>query len=201
MARNTEERRTKLREKLIDIAEARIAEEGLSAIKARALAQEAGAAVGAIYTVFDDLTDLILEVNGRTFKRLGVAVSEAAHAAADETPSDHLVALGLAYLQFAKTETLAWRTLFEVELTEGHAVPGWYLAEMQKLFSYIGRPVTALYPDLGEADSQLMVRALFSSVHGIVWLGLERRISGVPTEELPRMIELTLRNLSENRNI
>ena len=42
-----------------------------------------------------------------------------------------------------------------------------------------------------------MTRALFSSVHGIVLLGLERRISGVPPEKLERMIELVLSNIAE----
>ena len=58
MARDTEKRRTELREKLIDIAERDIRDNGLSSLRARALAEEAGCAVGAIYNVFDDMTGL-----------------------------------------------------------------------------------------------------------------------------------------------
>ncbi|MFT6075628.1 MAG: AcrR family transcriptional regulator, partial [Yoonia sp.] len=60
MASKTETRRTELRNKLIDIAEKTIATEGLSALRARDLAAQAGCAVGAIYNVFGDLAELAL---------------------------------------------------------------------------------------------------------------------------------------------
>ena len=49
-----------------------------------------------------------------------------------------------------------------------------------------------LFPDLDRAEMDLMTRALFSSVHGIVTLGLENRISGVPPEQIERMIAQVL---------
>ena len=57
MAGKVAERRKALREDLINIAEATIAREGLSGLKARDLATEAGCALGAIYNVFGDLND------------------------------------------------------------------------------------------------------------------------------------------------
>jgi hypothetical protein len=40
-----------------------------------------------------------------------------------------------------------------------------------------------------------MVRALFSAVHGIVLLGLEQRISGVPPERIEQMIAQVLEQI------
>lgn len=51
MAIETEIRREDLRNKLIELGEAIIAEHGLSALKARTLAAEAGCSVGAIYHI------------------------------------------------------------------------------------------------------------------------------------------------------
>ena len=57
------ERRAQLRDRLIDIAQEAIAARGLAGLKARDLAAAAGCALGAIYTAFDDLDELILRVN------------------------------------------------------------------------------------------------------------------------------------------
>ena len=60
-------RRENLRESLVDAAERTITEQGLAQLKARALAQEVGCALGAIYNVFPDLAALIMAVNSRSF--------------------------------------------------------------------------------------------------------------------------------------
>ena len=57
MAGKVAVRREVLRKSLIDIATQRIARDGLSALRARDLAGDAGCAVGAIYNVFGDLND------------------------------------------------------------------------------------------------------------------------------------------------
>ncbi|MEL6549388.1 MAG: TetR/AcrR family transcriptional regulator [Pseudomonadota bacterium] len=195
MARDTTEKREALRTRLIDIAERRIAEGGLASLKARDLAQEAPCSVGAIYTVFGDLKAIALAVNGRTFKRIGETVGAASHQKG-LPPEETLVALSTAYLHFATENPALWRALFDIELTEQDEVPDWYLAELKQLFGFIAAPLAQVYPEYSEADIALMTRALFSSVHGIVLLGLERRISGVPLEELERMIELVLTNIA-----
>ncbi len=196
MARKTQERREALRDRLLDIAERTVIEDGLAAVKARELAKEAECAAGAIYTVFDGLRDLILTVNGRTFQRLGVAVAGYPGVADADDPRARLVALSYGYLDFAINNTNAWRSLFEVEMRADGPVPEWYLRELGKLFEVIAVSVREIFPNLSEKDITLMTRALFSSVHGIVLLGIERRISGVPQEELQRMIALVLRSLS-----
>ncbi|MGB1235166.1 MAG: TetR/AcrR family transcriptional regulator [Planktomarina sp.] len=195
MARNTDAKRADLKTKLVDIAEQKIGEEGIASLKARPLAAEAGCAVGAIYNVFGDLNDLVLAVNMRTFKALGEEVGEAV--APDESPADALITLGHAYLHFAMNRPRHWRALFDVELTAESDVPDWYSAELARLMGYIAAQVKALKPELSDADVMLVTRTLFSSIHGIVWLGLENRVSGVPQSELERMIEIILRAFSK----
>lgn len=193
MAGKVEERRAALSEKLIDIAEARIFAGGHEAIRARDIAQEAGCAVGAIYTIFEDLDHLVMAVNGRTFARLGVHVADAVSRSPSEDPADQLVAMGHAYLDFAATNPNTWRTLFDLEMSSESDVPQWYLIELGKLFALISVPLGKIFPDKDDHEIGLLVRTLFSSVHGIVFLGLEKRLSAVPEEELGRMIERLVR--------
>lgn len=196
MARKTESRREDLRERLLDAAEAAVTEGGVDALRARDLARAAGCAVGAIYTVFDDLTQLALAVNGRTFRRLGTHVAGAVAEGADPDPGEQLVTMGRAYLSFAVANPNAWRAIFELRMTESDSAPTWYLEEMGRLFGLIAAPLSRLRPDLPEAEIDTLTRALFSSVHGIVLLGLEKRLSAVPPERIDAMISTVLRNFA-----
>ena len=197
MAGKVEARKAALREKLIDLAEARIEADGLSALRARDLANEAGCAVGAIYTHFDDLHALTLEVNGRTFVRLGAVVGAAVEEAAGQAPNDRLIAMSHAYLGFAAEHPRLWRAFFAVEMRSDGPVPEWYAAAMARLFRYISEPLAEIFPDYDGRALDLMTRTLFSSVHGIVLLGLENRISGVPGEQLRAMIRLLLEQVGQ----
>lgn len=187
-----DERRAALRLKLIDLAEAQIAEGGLVSLRARDLAKGAGCAVGAIYNHFDDLNALILEVNGRTFTRLGEAVGGAVGQAEALDPKQRLIVMSHAYLDFAAEQQTLWRALFDVQMSLDGPVPDWYLQALGGLFAYIAAPLREMFPDMPEAELDLMTRALFSSVHGIVLLGLERRISGVPIDQIREMIAQVL---------
>lgn len=196
MAKNTAKKREELRERLIDIAEEHIKAGGLASLRARSLAGEAGCAVGAIYNVFDDLTGLALAVNGRTFKRMGVGVAAIITEAGEISPTDQLITIAKAYLHFANNNPNLWRALFDIEMSSDRDVPAWYMDELGKLFSIIASPLSEIYPKASAAEIDLMTRTLFSSVHGIVLLGLEKRISGVPPEQIEDMIEYLLRNVT-----
>jgi AcrR family transcriptional regulator len=189
-------RREDLHARLIDIAEARIRADGLAAIKARDLAQEAGCAVGAIYNVFSDLNGLTMAVNGRTFQSLGKVVAASVAAAPKGEPQAELITMSHAYLRFAAENTNLWRALFDLDMSTEMDVPQWYLSELGKLFALIAAPLARLFPDYSRHDLELMTRALFSSVHGIVLLGLQKRISGVPLDKIEDMIAILLSNVT-----
>ncbi len=195
MAGKVAERRKALRDNLTAIAERTIAAKGLSALRARDLAAEAGCAVGAIYNVFGDLTDLVLAVNARTFHRLGADVAEAL-AAAPQDPVAQLVVMAQAYHRFAADNHHSWRALFDVERAPGEAAPDWYLQEMGQLFTYISDPLAVIFPNRDPHEHALLTRALFSSVHGIVLLGLDQASAGVPSADIDRMIALVLRQIT-----
>lgn len=199
MGSKVQERKAALRERLIDLAEARIEADGLTGLRARDLAKEAGCAVGAIYTHFEDLNALILEVNGRTFKRIGAAVGDVVRQTAELDPNGRLVAMSHAYLRFATEHPLLWRALFDLQRPADGEVPQWYLDELGKLLAIISTALSDLFPQMPDSELDLMTRTLFSSVHGIVLLGLEDGISAVPRDQLERMIEMLLRQIGPQK--
>lgn len=193
----TATRRAELRQTLVQLAEEQIRREGLASVKARDLARGAGCALGAIYNVFSDMNDLVMAVNGRTFIRIGQEVGDAVRGHEAEPPERRLIMLAHAYLTFAAENHHLWRALFDLELRDDDSVPDWYRAELQGLFGHIAIPVAQLFPKLDGKELDLMVRALFSSVHGMVLLGLQNRISGVPRAHIEAMIEAVLLRLSQ----
>ena len=190
MAGTVAERRRALKDRLIVIAERRIAEEGPDKLRARDLAAEAGCAVGAIYTVFEDLNDLVLAVNARTSTRIGAAVAEAV--AANPDPWQQLAAIAVAYHRFAAENTHAWRALFDIRRDRRAAPPDWYLSDMDRLLAVIEAALVELLPGMEAGGRRLLARAVFSSIHGIVSLGLDETSAGVPAREIDRMIEMVL---------
>lgn len=201
MAKATEDRRRALRETLIELAETRIAADGTSALKARDLATAAGCSVGAIYNVVGELHDLVVAVNGRTFLALGTHVTMSVEAAGPTTPNAQMIAMAEGYLDYASKNPLLWRALFDVELTDESDVPEWYLAALDRLLSLIDAPLRELYPSLDDDAIRLRTRALFSSVHGIVLLGLEHRISGVGRDKILDMVRFVLMSVGSEEKM
>ncbi|MDJ0639301.1 MAG: TetR/AcrR family transcriptional regulator [Paracoccaceae bacterium] len=197
VARETEKRRAELRERLIDIAEAEVREHGMGSLRARALADQAGCAVGAIYNVFTDMTGLILAVNVRTFIRMGARVAGAVDGRENEPPLDRLVAMANAYVDFAFENLNLWRAVFGIEMTADSDVPDWYLQELRDLFAFIAAPLAELDPDATPEELELRTRTIFGAAHGVMLLSLERRMSGIPQEELKPMIEYLLRQAAD----
>lgn len=192
MAGKRQQKREALRKALIDAAEHLIVKGGLRSVKARDLASEAGCALGAIYNAFEDLNALFMEVNGRTFHRLGEAAAESLAAEVSADPRNTLVLISYAYLDFAVEHTNLWRALFDIEMSRDSKAPQWYLEELARLFALIKAPLTRLFPEKTDEQLNLLTRAMFSSVHGIVLLGLENRISGVPRDQVRAMISIVL---------
>ncbi len=199
-------RRGELKERLTDAASRLIEAHGLASVKARPLAEKAGCALGAIYTVFPDLDALILAVSARTLARLeahldAIAVEVAAEASPREAARQRLVALALAYLDFAFAHRASWRALFEHRLPEGRPVPEWMVAEQARLFGKVEVLLGPLVPHMGVAQRAILARSLFSAVHGLVLLGLEEKLGVMPfamlREEVERLVSAMARGLEE----
>jgi AcrR family transcriptional regulator len=196
MSSKTEARRSATREKLIDVAETMIASGGLHSLKARDVAKETGIAVGGIYSYFPDMQALVMAVNARTFRRVGCAVTQALENHGPGTPHARLIVMSHAYLRFAADNQPLWRALFDLDMSTDGPVPDWYQEELSAVFALIAGPVSEIYPSKTPQELDLTVRALFSAVHGIVLLGLERRLSAVPLDKLESMISELLGRVS-----
>jgi len=187
-----DQRHSKLRERLLEAAERKIAADGLEAVRARQLAAEVGCAVGQIYNIYADLDGLILAVNARTLEELEerlMIATKSTGAEPDKGTGAVLVAQAQAYLQFASHNRNRWQAVFQHRMTGSRALPDWYREQQARLFSHVDRPMRAVLPELPPAECALLGRSIFSAVHGIVWLGIEELLGRQSYDQLSTQLE------------
>ena len=180
-------KREDLRSRLIEAARARIAVEGLASLRARDVTQDAGCALGGLYTAFADLDELIFHVNALTLQAL--AGSLALGEVKDRSPTDRLRNLARRYLAFAIANRNLWKALFEHQLPESRMAPQWLLDEHLFLMGVIAEPLAELQPSMSAEDRAIRARTLFGAVHGVISISLEARFVGLPQERLEREVD------------
>jgi AcrR family transcriptional regulator len=191
-------KRDDLKARLIAAARNRMTRSGLSGLRARDIADEAGCALGSLYNAFADLDDLIFEACAKTLADLDHVIHEASQGAAD--PREQLLRQGRAYLAFARANGRLWGALFEHRPADGRGAPDWYRANLAHLISHIAGPVGRLKPDLTGDELFMRARTMFAAVHGLVSFSLDNRFIGLPpdmlTSELERLIDMMISGLA-----
>lgn len=176
MGRRNAHTREELREIALQAAEQLVAAHGLAGLSTRKVVARIGYTVGSLYLVFRNLDDLIAQMNERT---LDVLRERLQIAAAGRPPAAALRALAQAYITFALAETHRWLALYQHRMPEGQSVPESFAAKVAQMFELVQRELALLGPQRPPADSALAARALWSGVHGICILGLDRKLEAV----------------------
>lgn len=100
-----------LREALIEAGLALIAEKGVPALTLREIGARAGVSRMAAYRHFKNKEELLFAIGEAGFKRFGDALQKARDEAAD-TYTDRVLAMGLAYLEFASKNRAHFEVMF-----------------------------------------------------------------------------------------
>jgi AcrR family transcriptional regulator len=189
MARRYDHSREEIRHMALDAAEAIVAADGYKGLSARKVAAAIEYTVGTLYLVFENLNDLVLQVNGRTldalYERLAAVSSSA------DSPRRQLLALADAYIAYAKAETPRWNMLFEFVAENGNSLPNWYLEKLGKVFGLAEKALEPLSERRQALEVQQAARVLWASVHGICMLKIRQRMDlagGQSTEAMAGML-------------
>ena len=183
--------RARMQIKLLRAAEQIIEVEGLPQAQARRIASEAGCAIGTIYNVFGGLDGLILAVNAQTLRMFGHAASTALQRTDPADIEARLLALALAYFDFAVTHNRRWRALFDHQPSMATAGTDDVLREQNALFKLVE---TAVGTALTSAEERTRAaRALFASTHGIVVLAVGARIDASQLAETERQLRFVVK--------
>lgn len=189
MARRNEHSREEIREMALNAAEAILAEEGYKGLTARKLAAAIDYTVGTLYLVFENLDDLLLQVNGRTLDALHDWLAARSGTAGE--PRASLLALADAYIDFAEAQAPRWNLLFEYVAEKGNVLPDWYLLKLGRVFGLVEQALQPLTRSCSELEVQQAARVLWASVHGICMLKIRQRMDlagGQSTSAMAHML-------------
>jgi AcrR family transcriptional regulator len=170
MARRSDHSREELREMALSAAEGIVVEHGYEGLSARKVAAAIGYTVGTLYLVFENIDDLILQVNARTLDRLHAQMTELQ--ANTGNPREYLVLLGQVYIRFADDDPHRWAMVFEHRLAEDREVPAWYHEKVMRMFAVVEAGLIPLAGERSPQEISQAARALWGGVHGICILAL-----------------------------
>lgn len=189
MARRSDHSREEIRQMALNAAEAIVAAEGYKGLSARKVAGAIDYTVGTLYLVFENLDDLVLQVNGRTLDALYEWLRARRAGGGDARAS--LLALADAYIDYAETETPRWNMLFEYVAEQGNELPEWYQVKLSRVFGLVEAALKPLADHRSPLELQQAARVLWAAVHGICTLKIRHRMDlagGQSAGEMARML-------------
>lgn len=172
------EKRELLKSSIFEAAYDRIEQNGLTDLRARDIAQDAGCSLGSLYNAFEDVDDLILNVNSKILLSLSDKIQDGLK---DQiSAEDTIVLMAKNYLNFAYDNYNLWSSLFGHTMQDRAPIPDWYTEQTNETFLMLVSPLIKLRSDLDQADAFMLVRTIFSAVHGIITINLQERFISIP---------------------
>jgi AcrR family transcriptional regulator len=187
MGRRSTHTPQQLRELILDAAQEIIDTSGLAGLSAREIARRIGYSPGTIYNMFENLDDVVLNVEARVLDALDARLS--AVLMEQRGAPSAVASLAQAYLAFTHEKPRLWNLLFEHHLPAGSNLPAWYQQKLEGLLAHVEQAIAPHMPDRTEADRQRAARVLWASVHGITSLGTADKLSIVTTESAGRLVD------------
>ena len=192
MGRRNTHTREEFREIALQAAEELVEAQGLTGLSARKVVSRIGYTVGSLYMVFNNIDDLIVQMNERTLDRLYGMLSAAV--ASQPPPATAIRALAQAYITFALTETHRWLAIYQHRLPKGETVPDSFTEKVTRMFELAQQPLTLLCPRRHPEEVALAARALWSGIHGICILGFDQKLEAVGGRSIQEVTESLLDN-------
>lgn len=180
-----------LRQRTISEARQLLAEGGPEQVKARVLAVRLGISVGSIYNLFGQLDELLYLVNAEVYDEL-LTVIEAAIAEIGEkaTPTDRVLALCRAYLNFVTANQELWSGVLAFNRRSRTTAPKWYREKERSLLSLAASVLDDVPGPTTQASKDLAARATWAAIHGIVTISVGPKGLLASEQDIAAQIEL-----------
>jgi AcrR family transcriptional regulator len=179
-----------LRDVLLDAARGLIEHTPVADLSLREVARIAGVSHNAPYHHFADRTELLKALSAAGMRELLEAQRIAA--ASTDDPRERLIAVGIAYADYAVAHPNAFALVFDPE----YCIPGSPSDESGPLIAeneaMLAQLVAASDPSLDDAGVIALSAALWATVHGLAGLVSTRHLP-------PEVIEPALRALAPSR--
>lgn len=179
-----------LREALLLAAEKALLDMPVEDVSLREIARRAGVSHAAPKHHFASLGELFAEVAARGFEHFYQDLHAAANRNADQTPRSRTIAMGRAYLRFAASNPAVYSLMFGKRNNVITTTPR-LAAAMFAAWEILEKELTAF---VGPSQAQYAAATVWSAVHGLALLRLERKLP--PHVEPEVALESMMRTLT-----
>ena len=164
----------------LDAASDIVAQDGLRGLSTRRIAKGIGYTAGTLYQLFEDLDDLIAQMNANTLEALFEACTGVDYEAGPEAALQQLAAR---YIRFVGEHPRLWNALFEHTLPDDRTLPERHISAVTRLLGLAETALAPLFPP-GKEDRRLHeARVLWASLYGIASLAVSRKLAQAETPE------------------
>jgi AcrR family transcriptional regulator len=179
-----------LRELALRAAGSIVAAGGAAALSMREVARRINYTAGALYMVFRNQDDLVVQLNEQTVIELRQALEAVEDRA--RAPAEKLRLLAAAYIGFALLHTHRWRLIYEHRLPKGQKPPATYRGHTAAIFALVEQNLRQCLPAARRKLAPELAATLWSSVHGICVLAVDAKLEAGPKVSMQRMTDLLI---------
>jgi len=192
MAKRSEHSPEELKALILNAAELIVSEEGFTSLNVRRIAREIGYTVGSIYMVFENMADLIMQINARTLDNL----ADSLIFVSDDKNQQYFELWAMNYLSFALQHFNQWSYALKYSLpaTLGLETQAWYMAKVDKIFLSVEAKLAQLKPAQTEKEVKYAVRALLAGIQGICIFLINEKNNTSEVKEIEEIISVLVRN-------
>ena len=173
MARRNDHTPAELKAMVLQTGGELIREKGFEGLRARAIAERIGYTVGTLYHAFNNLDDIVDQINLETAKGL---FAYCTNKPLPTDPGEALKTLGNRYATYVKENANLWRAVISYPFSSGHQRIEDYDRAIEQFFVLICSVTDPLY----QAESQEKrigdARILWSCLYGVCALDTEGRL-------------------------
>ncbi len=164
--------------------------EGLGGLSTRRVGRMIGYVAGTLYNVFDNLDDLIFQLNVGTLDAFYDVLTKKE---LPDDPEQALLILASAYIGFTHAHPRLWNAIFEHRLPGGAAaLPEWHLERVLRLLGLIEAALAPMFRPSQQAQRQHAARVLWGAIYGIVSLEIAgKQADTEATDELAQTLVTT----------
>jgi AcrR family transcriptional regulator len=173
MARRSDHGKEELRDLIYNNAKEIIIVKGLSELTARKLASKISYTPGTIYSFFQNIDDLVMQINAETLDDLYDVLKFGIES--ETSIKDKISSIAKNYIEFSNINKNLLQTLLEYQYKKQVLIPVWYQSKIDRNFKLIEGCLSGLNISLD--DCETFARVLWSSLHGITNLANKGKLN------------------------
>jgi AcrR family transcriptional regulator len=164
MARRSDHSREELKELILKSATRLVAEQGESALNARALAADIGYSPGTIYNIFENMEQVSLYLSTQTMRAL-MEMGQAEMTATD--PREALHQLARVYFRFTRENANLWHLVRARRWPDRSKIPSDYRKLMAEVLGVVESAFASLFEPHEQEARRSTALTLWASMDGI----------------------------------